>query len=177
MQASIPLYTSADAGLLAMNATSAHADPSSHNHRHAGEPGRLRPFRRGHGDITRQELLELLRQSERPPQRGCRDASFWQVAGGVGAALAVLLSAMNFMNAVTQDRFDRAFASMHAELAELDKRTSERLDSIDKRMSDQFAAMRTLMDVRFDGVEARVKSLDERVASLEARLGATRAHR
>lgn len=125
-------------------------------------PPRPKPHRRRDDALSRHDALQLIRKQMGtviPP---------WALFTSVGSGIAIVISVMSFQNSNTQDKVDKGTGPLQAEIVEMDKRQTGRLDAVDKRL-DRF-------DARFDAVEGRLGALEVRVGAMDAHIQQMETH-
>ncbi|WP_064574451.1 hypothetical protein [Cupriavidus gilardii] len=126
-------------------------------------PPRPKPHRRRDDALSRHEALQLIRKQVGviiPP---------WGVFSSVGSGIALVISVMSFQSSNMQDKVDKNTAPLQAQLIEMDKRLTGRLDAVDKRL-DRFGARLDAVEARLGALEVRVGAIDMRLQQVDAKL-------
>lgn len=120
---------------------------------------RPKTHRRRDEALSRNDALQLIRKQVGviiPP---------WGVFTSVGSGIAIILSVMSFQSANTQDKVDKNTAPLQAQIVEMDKRLTGRLDAVDKRL-DRFGSRLEALEVRMGAVETRLERIDAKLDRL-----------
>lgn len=122
-------------------------------------PPRPKPHRRRDDALSRHDALQLIRT-----QMGTI-ISPWALFTSVGSGIAIVISVMSFQNSNTQDKVDKNTAPLQAQIVEMDKRLTGRLDAVDRRL-DRFGSRLDALEIRMGAVETRLERIDAKLDRL-----------
>ncbi len=123
------------------------------------DPSRPKTHRRRNDALSRHDALQLIRKQMGtivPP---------WALFTSVGSGIAIVISVMSFQSANTQDKVDKNTAPLQAEIVEMDKRLTGRLDAVDRRL-DRFGSRLDALEIRMGAVETRLERIDAKLDRL-----------
>ncbi len=135
-------------------------DPNTPDHAStAAEFAHRKTIRRRDESLSRHDALRLIREQTIP----------WGLFTSVGSGIAVILSVMSFQSTTTQDKIDKGTGPLQAEIVEMDKRLTGRLDAVDKRL-DRFGTRMDAVEGRLGALEIRVGAMDVHIQQLDTHM-------
>ncbi len=123
------------------------------------DSSRPKTHRRRDDALSRHDALQLIRKQMGtviPP---------WALFTSVGSGIAIVISVMSFQSANTQDKVDKNTAPLQAQIVEMDKRLTGRLDAVDRRL-DRFGSRLDALEIRMGAVETRLERIDAKLDRL-----------
>ncbi len=124
---------------------------------------RAKGFRRRDEPLSREDVLQLVSKQTAatiPP---------WGVFASVGSGIALVISVMSYQSSTTQDKVDKGTAPLRAQIVEMDKRLSGRLDAVDRTL-DRFGSRLNAVEGRLGALEVRVGAVETRLERMDAKL-------
>ncbi|MGY8523744.1 hypothetical protein [Paracidovorax citrulli] len=149
-----------------------HHEPASGAAHDSAAKGAFRPRAQQHAHLSAEELLTIMTAVRQLQYEGHASQAAsgpgssgfpWATVGAVLAAVvAALFTGMTFLNALAQDKVERGTMPLNAQITEMDKRLTGRLDVIDKTLERVNTKLDSI-DSRMSNVELRLERVDSKV--------------
>lgn len=117
---------------------------------------RPKTFPRRGKPLSREEAIPLIR---RQTMEGVRP---WGMFASVASGIALVISLISYQSSTMRVQVDKGMAPLRAELVEMDKRLTNRLDAIDRSLDR--------IESRLDVIDGRLGAMDRRLDQMDAKL-------